>query len=79
MPATPLDALDGIARAELTSAYHEALLHGPEVKELYADRAVKWDEFESIAAELNPEPTSMIRRGCACRSIEYRITPSKAG
>lgn len=58
-----LDALDGIERAELTSAYHEALPHAPELKKLYADRGVKWDEFESIAAELKACGISGLKNG----------------
>gem|GEM_PF-267404 len=47
-----LDALDGIERSELTSPYHDALPYARDVKKLYLDRGVKWDEFEEIAAEL---------------------------
>lgn len=47
-----LDALDGVSRTELTAAYHQILPHSEELKKLYEDRSVKWDEFETIAAEL---------------------------
>jgi hypothetical protein len=47
-----LDALAGIERAELTSAYHEALPHAHALKKLYDEYGVQWDEFESIASEL---------------------------
>jgi hypothetical protein len=58
-----LDALDGIERAELTSAYHQALPHGPELKKLYADRNLKWDEFEDIAVELKGIGISGLKNG----------------
>jgi len=58
-----LDALDGIERAELTSAYHEPLPHAPELKKLYADRSLKWDEFETIAAELKACGISGLKNG----------------
>jgi len=58
-----LDALDGIARTELTSSYHQALPHAPELKKLYEDRRVKWDEFESIAAELKTCGISGLKNG----------------
>lgn len=58
-----LDALDGIERAELTSAYHQALPHAAELKKLYADRGVKWDEFESIATELKTCGISGLKNG----------------
>jgi hypothetical protein len=48
-----LDALDGVGRTELTSAYHQALPHAAELKKIYENRSSKWDEFESIAAALN--------------------------
>jgi len=58
-----IDALDGIPRAELTSAYHEALPNTRELKKLYADRKVTWDEFENIAAELKACGISGLRNG----------------
>ena len=58
-----LDALDGLERAELTSAYHEALPYAAELKKLYSDRCVKWDEFESIAAELKACGISGLKNG----------------
>lgn len=57
------EALDGIERAELTSAYHQALPHAPELKQLYTDRNVKWDEFESIADELKACGISGLKNG----------------
>ena len=58
-----LDALDGVHRAELTSAYHQALPHAAELKKLYEDRSVKWDEFEAIAAELKASGLSGLKNG----------------
>jgi len=58
-----LDALDGVDRAELTSAYHETLPHAPELKKLYADRSANWDEFEGIAAELKACGLSGLKNG----------------
>jgi hypothetical protein len=58
-----LDALDGIGRPELTSAYHQALPHAPELKKLYEDRGMTWDEFESIASELKACGISGLKNG----------------
>jgi hypothetical protein len=58
-----LDALDGVPRAELTSAYHQALPHAEELKKLYRDHSVKWDEFENIAAELKACGISGLKNG----------------
>jgi len=58
-----LDALDGVPRAELTLAYHQALPRAEGLKKLYADRSVKWDEFESIAAELKACGVSGLKNG----------------
>lgn len=58
-----LDALDGVPRAELTSVYHQALPCAEELKKLYADRSVKWDDFESIAAELKACGVSGLKNG----------------
>lgn len=58
-----LDALDGVPRTELTSSYHQALPHAGELKKLYEDRRVKWDEFESIAAELKTCGLSGLKNG----------------
>lgn len=58
-----LDALDGVPRAELTSGYHQALQHAEELKKLYEDRSVKWDEFEAIAAELKACGISGLKNG----------------
>jgi hypothetical protein len=56
-----LDALDGIERTELTSAYHQA--HTSELKGIYEALSVKWDEFESIAAELKACGISGLKNG----------------
>ncbi|MBK7878380.1 MAG: TIR domain-containing protein [Planctomycetes bacterium] len=58
-----IDALDGISRAELTSAYHQALPLAPDVKKVYLDRNVKWEEFESIASELRACGISGLKNG----------------
>lgn len=58
-----LDALDGIERAELTSTYHQALPHAPELKKLYEERSARWDEFEGIAAELRARGISGLENG----------------
>jgi hypothetical protein len=58
-----LDALDGIERTELTSAYHEALPHAPELRKLYEDHGAAWDEFESIATELRACGISGLKNG----------------
>lgn len=73
-----LDALDGIERAELTSAYHEALSHAPELKKLYADRGVKWDEFESIAAELKACGISGLKNGLSVEENRELATSRSA-
>lgn len=58
-----LDALDGVERTELTSAYHRALPHALELKKIYEDRSAKWDDFESIAAELKTCGISGLKNG----------------
>ena len=58
-----LDALDGVPRTELTTAYHQALPHAEELKKLYTDRSVTWDEFEAIAAELKACGLSGLKNG----------------
>lgn len=58
-----LDALEGIERVELTSAYHEALPLAPALKKRYGERGVKWDEFESIGAELKACGVSGLKNG----------------
>jgi hypothetical protein len=58
-----LDALDGIQRAELTSAHHQVLSNQPELVKLYADQKVPWDEFENIAAELGACGISGLKNG----------------
>lgn len=73
-----LDALDGIERAELTSAYHEALPHAPELKTLYADRGIKWDEFEDIAAELKACGISGLNNGLSVEQNRELATSRSA-
>lgn len=73
-----LDALDGIERAELTSAYHDSLPHAAELKRLYADRGVKWDEFESIAAELKACGISGLKNGLSVEENRELATSRSA-
>lgn len=73
-----LDALDGIERAELTSAYHDSLPHAAELKKLYADRDVKWDEFESIAAELKACGISGLKNGLSVEENRELATSRSA-
>ncbi len=73
-----LDAFDGIERAELTSAYHEALPHAPELKKLYAERSVKWEEFESIAAELKACGISGLKNGLSVEENRELATSRSA-
>ncbi len=73
-----LDALDGIERAELTSAYHEPLPHAPELKKLYADRSLKWDEFETIAAELKACGISGLKNGLSVEENRELATSRSA-
>lgn len=47
-----MDALEGIDRAELTTAYHETLPGARELRQAYQDRGATWERFEDIAAEL---------------------------
>lgn len=63
-----LDALEGTTRAELTSTYHQALPHVAELKKLYEERGVKWDDFESIAAEL---------KACGLSGLKNGLTPDE--
>jgi hypothetical protein len=58
-----LDALDGIERIELSSAYHHALPGAPELKKLYVERSLQWEEFESIATELKACGVSGLKNG----------------
>lgn len=58
-----LDALDGIERVELTAEYHQKMLHISSLKESYMERGAKWDEFESIAAELKACGISGLKNG----------------
>ena len=73
-----LDALDGIERAELTSAYHEALPHAPDLKKVYADRSVKWDDFESIATELKACGVSGLKNGLSVEENRELATSRSA-
>lgn len=73
-----LDALDGIERAELTSAYHDSLPHAAELKKLHADRGVKWDEFESIAAELKACGISGLKNGLSVEENRELATSRSA-
>jgi hypothetical protein len=73
-----IDALDGIPRAELTSAYHQALPNTPELKSLYADRKVTWDEFESIAAELKACGISGLKNGLSVEENRELATSRSA-
>lgn len=73
-----LDALDGIERAELTSAYHEALPHALELRKLYAERSAKWDEFESIAAELKACGISGLKNGLSVEENRELATSRSA-
>lgn len=73
-----LDALDGIERVELTSAYHQALPHAPELKKLYQERGVKWDEFESIAAELKACGISGLKNGLSVEENRELATSRSA-
>lgn len=57
------DTLDGLEREELTSTYHQALPHALELKALYVERGLKWDEFEDIAAELKACGIAGLRNG----------------
>ena len=47
-----LDALDGVHRSELTWSHHQALPHAEDLKKLYAERGLRWDDYEDIATEL---------------------------
>lgn len=58
-----LDALDGKDREELTWKYHQALPHASELRKLYADHGVAWDEFEHIAVELKACGFSGLKNG----------------
>ncbi|GMT97682.1 hypothetical protein KH5H1_18010 [Corallococcus caeni] len=58
-----LDALDGVSRTELTWAHHQPLPYAEELKKLYVERGLQWDEFESIAAELKACGISGLKNG----------------
>jgi hypothetical protein len=73
-----LDALDGIERLELTSAYHQALPYAADLKKLYADRSVPWDEFESIAAELKRCGISGLKNGLSVEENRELATSRSA-
>lgn len=73
-----VDALNGIPRAELTSAYHQALPNTLELKKLYDDRKVTWDEFESIAAELKACGFSGLRNGLSVEENRELATSRSA-
>lgn len=73
-----LDALDGIERVELTSAYHSALPLAPELKKLYEERAVKWDQFESIATELKACGVSGLKNGLSVEENRELATTRSA-
>ncbi len=60
-----LDALEGIARLELTSAHHEALPQAKGLRTEYEERQSKWDTFESIAREL---------RACGLAGLKNGLT-----
>lgn len=73
-----IDALDGISRAELTSAYHEALPNTAELRKLHADRHETWDEFESIAAELKVCGISGLKNGLSVEENRELATSRSA-
>ena len=58
-----LDALDGVLRPELTWAHHQALPFAEELKKLYTDRGLGWEEYEAIAAELKACGISGLKNG----------------
>lgn len=58
-----LDALDGVTRSELTWAHHQALPHADELKTLYAERGLQWDEYETIGTELKGYGLAGINNG----------------
>lgn len=58
-----LDALNGVLRAELTWAYHQALPYGEDLKKLYAERGLPWEEYEAIATEMNGYGLSGLKNG----------------
>ncbi|MBS1911579.1 MAG: TIR domain-containing protein [Bacteroidetes bacterium] len=58
-----LDALDGIARPELTWAHHVQLPFSEELRRLYADRELQWDDYDAIATELTACGISGLKNG----------------
>lgn len=58
-----LDALDGVERSELTWAHHQALPHAEELKKLYVERGLHWDDYEAIANELKTCGISGLKNG----------------
>jgi SLOG-like protein len=44
-----LDALDGVARHELTSDYQHAVPFSDELRRMHPERRQPWDEYEEIA------------------------------
>lgn len=58
-----LDALDGVHRSELTWAYHQGLPHAEDLKKLYAQRGLQWDDYEAIAAELETFGIAGLKNG----------------
>jgi hypothetical protein len=73
-----LDALDGIWRAELTWEYHKALPNSAELKALFSNQGVAWDEFESIADELKACGISGLKNGLSVEENRELATSRSA-
>lgn len=73
-----LDALEGTKRIELTSAYHQAMPLTSELKSLYKDRRVQWDEFEDIAAELKACGITGLKNGLTAEDNRELATSRSA-
>lgn len=58
-----IDALYGVHRSELTWAHHDALPHAEDLRNLYTERGLQWDDYESIATELKTCAISGLKNG----------------
>lgn len=73
-----LDALSGVPRTELTTAYHHALPFAKDLKQLYNDRSLKWDDFEDIADELKACGLSGLKNGLTVNENQELATSRSA-
>lgn len=58
-----VDALDGVSRPELQWDYQRVVPHSEELRTLYQQRGVAWDEYDAVAAELKVRGLAGLKNG----------------